>query len=98
MIKDYLFRILRPKFWRQNYPTCDLLSAAIEREIDSKSPVSIIDCYTAKLANMELWIGNYPYAYGYLRNPEIKDLPSARVRAKLKKYITEAVLKETTND
>lgn len=98
MIKDYLFRILRPKFWHQNYPTCDLLSEAIERAIDSKSPVTVVDSYTAKLANMELWIENYPYAYGYLRNPEIKELPSARVRAKLNKYITKAALKETTND
>lgn len=98
MIKDYLFRILRPKFWRQNYPTCDLLSAAIERAIDSKSPVKFISTYAIEMGGLQLWVGNYPYAFGHMVNMGFEEIPTARVRAKLKKYITEAVLKETTND
>lgn len=98
MIKDYLFRIFRPDFWIQVAPTNEALSAKIERAIDSESPVTIVDEFTIKMAGMELWVENYPYGYGGLHNSPLSELPTARVRAKLKKYITEAVLKEITND
>lgn len=63
-IRDRLFRILRPNYWIQNYPTCDKYSDEIENLIDSGAEVEVIDRFTAKIDGRKLWIENYPYAYG----------------------------------
>lgn len=98
MIKDYLFRIFRPRFWIQIYPTSDALSKRIEAAIDSQATVTTRGCSAVMIDGMELWTANYPYAYGEPMNFETGVLPSARVRKKLHNYIIERANKEITND
>lgn len=62
--RDRLFRILRPNFWFQNYPTCDNYSNEIENLIDNYADVEVLDEFTAKIGGKKIWIENYPYAYG----------------------------------
>lgn len=86
MWRDYLFRILRPRYWMQNEPTNPLYSRALERMIDMNAAITDVGEHTCRIAGVEIWIGNYPYSYGHDYNNNI-GLPTARVRKKLKDYL-----------
>lgn len=41
---------------------------------------------------MEIWVANYPYAYGYLFSPKlVKTLPTLKTRKRIKKMVEEKV-------
>lgn len=67
---NYFFKILlTPSCWIRNYPTSRVLSDKINKALDA-GLLPTVDAgylgrsYTVKLDGLELWIENYPYAYG----------------------------------
>lgn len=88
---ELIFRLIRPSFWLQNYPTNYDWSDLVEQLIDANAVITYIDEYKVMFNDdVAIWISNYPYAYGhpyYIRGINGSQLPTARVRAKLRRYI-----------
>lgn len=63
MWREFLFRFLRPGHWFRNYPTSLAWDAFVLRAIAAKD-VYRIDVYTALVGGKDVWVINYPYAYG----------------------------------
>ena len=87
-MSDFLFRLLRPRYWTQIYPTCRKYSDALEEQLDSKPEIERENEYTTRINGVRIWVKSYPYAYGSIY-PESNRcvLPTARVREKLKMYM-----------
>lgn len=79
---------LSPKFWFQNEPTCKEWDAILNEQID-KYEVEVLDKYTAKIGNLEVWISNYPYAFGSCNRPKYDKLPKVSTRRRLLKIVNE---------
>lgn len=60
-----LFRILlTPSCWMRNRKTDKAISAFINNALDNGYAIVIIDRFTVMLNGLELWVRNYPYAFG----------------------------------
>lgn len=60
------WRILTtPSCWERQKKTSKELSDYINRELDKKTPIQVIDEYEMRLGDVTLWIKNYPYSFGY---------------------------------
>lgn len=82
------FRRLLPNYWYQNAPTNmkwdATLNAALDRGVDS------IGYCVANVGGIDVWIENWPYAYGsYYRGFGSLDrpLPTIKTRLRLKAAI-----------
>ncbi len=90
--------ILDPNFWVRNYEVSDELSDYIENLIDNNAECEIIHPYIIKLGEAELWVANWPYAYGQVMYGAISFeatctfLPRRKTALKLRKYIQQKVL------
>ena len=61
-----LFRILlTPSCWIRNHKTNNALSTFINNALDNGYAIVIIDRFTVMLNEVELWVGNYPHAFGW---------------------------------
>lgn len=74
-MSDFLYRLLRPRHWLRNYPTSLVWDAFVLRAI-AAGDVRRIDEYHAMVGGKDVWVQNYPYAYGAPYPGEV--LPSAR--------------------
>jgi hypothetical protein len=83
------FRIINPVFWIQNEPTCWRYDHHLRQALnDPDCNIEIIDSYTAKINGVQVWINNYPYAFGNLWPSNYKEvLPSPLTRLKLKRIL-----------
>lgn len=80
-MRNYLFRILRPKFWIQNYPSSKILDKWMNQKLD-EGKLKLGDNCHAKLDGKSIWIENYPYSFGcVIGKPHF--LPFARTRKRL---------------
>ncbi len=88
-VKDFFFRLIRPNFWHQNHPTNHDYSDALESQIDNGAEIVVEDKYCIFLGDVRVWVGNYPYGFGYQYPADegARFLPSARVRQKLKRRL-----------
>jgi hypothetical protein len=68
MLKKYWWRILTtPACWMRNYPTSKVVDKWINKQIDGGLFIIRNDNYIAIIDTEDVWIGNYPYAYGWLK-------------------------------
>jgi len=81
---------LWPKYWQQNYSTSMEWDGHLNRLLD-KGPVEIIDRYTASIAGVEVWIENWPYAYGR-PYPMTGIMPTVATRKRLRDAVLAAAL------
>jgi len=65
-----------------------LLNELMDDDVDI-----VVNRYTMKFnsSDFTIWIGNYPYAYGYIYNLEV--YPTMKTRKRLKKYILKKMVK-----
>lgn len=63
MIREFFYRLLRPRHWLRAYPTSLTWDAFVLRAIASGDVERICD-YTAKVGGVMVWVANFPYGYG----------------------------------
>lgn len=87
---NFVFRVINPMFWIQNYDTCYYWDQKILELMKKETPR--FKNHTIFLGEYEIWVKNYPYAYG--RHYEGVDsgnpLPSPITRVMLKSFINRA--------
>jgi hypothetical protein len=84
---------LYPDYWFQNYPTSKEWDTVLNTLMDTH-PLVVVDMYTVKFGDTEVWIQNYPHAFAcrYTRtNVAPVVLPSVKTRKRLRKLQLEAV-------
>lgn len=76
-----------PQYWFQNNRTDRVWDAALNKAIDAFG-VKKVDSYTCMVGPFEVWISNWPYAYG--NQYGVNDLlPMAKTRRKLRNAIAQ---------
>ena len=75
-----------PRFWFQNKPTFRPWDYALNKALD-KQGITEVGAHTCRVGPFEVWISNYPYAFGYNRNDALEQLPLCRTRIRLRKAI-----------
>lgn len=81
-IKYALMIFVTPDCWLRNYSYSDYADLFINSSLDAGHVLKIKSRYSAELNGKELWIGNYPYAYGSIGL--FDGLPSRRTVFRLK--------------
>lgn len=77
---------LWPKYWLQNSPTNYEWDAILNDLLDKHDPKP--SYLTVSLGNVEVWVGNWPYAYGAPYANGVKDvLPTVATRKRLRDII-----------
>ena len=62
-MRDFFYRLLRPRHWVRNYSYDENWDAFVRQSISDQKIV--VKCEKiAMLSGVPVWIGNYPYAYG----------------------------------
>lgn len=75
-----------PGYIDQSYPT-DWEWDEVLNALMDKYPIQIESEYTVLFGKTEVWIKNYPYAFGTLRGTNKSYLPSVKTRIRLHKLI-----------
>lgn len=76
---------LLPRYWFQNNRTDRVWDAALDKAIDAFG-VKKVDSHTCMVGPFEVWIANWPYAYG--NQYGVNDyLPMAKTRRKLRRAV-----------
>ena len=57
-------RLTRPRFWFQNEPTCFEYDAILRKALRCHGITFSHSDYTVRVGGLEVWVSNYPYAYG----------------------------------
>lgn len=58
-----ILALINPAYWFSNHKTCYRYDRLLRNEL--KNPIfTDIGLYTCKLNGKEVWISNYPYAFG----------------------------------
>lgn len=84
------YRLL-PMFWYQNAPTSLEWDRALNDALD-KYGATLIDAYTCRVGGCEVWIGNWPHAYGYSWSPKSCNfLPKVSTRMRLRRIVGAAI-------
>jgi hypothetical protein len=74
---------LWPMYWLQNERTDWEWDAILNDLLDKHEPMG--ESLTVKVGKVEVWVGNWPYAYGSPYGMNVKDvLPSVRTRKRLR--------------
>jgi len=82
----YLFK---PKFWTMLYPYSRSWDIKLNEMLDRENSVEVVSEFWARVGGIDVWIGNYPYAYG---NPRILDIrPSRATIERLQEEVIRAV-------
>lgn len=83
------FYRLLPSFWIQTRKTFDPWDKALNKALDTFE-VTEVGPHTARVGPFEVWISNYPYAFGYNRSDALELIPRCRTRIRLRKAIMKA--------
>lgn len=95
-IKNLQF-IFQPSFWVHNYRYCPILDEKINELLDKGVKFTNIRTGYADLGNLtSIWIGNYPYAFGYLYWYG-QSMPSRLTVKRMKRVLAECVLEMKKN-
>jgi len=62
-IKEFLAKLFQPEFWMQNHPTSAEWDRELNDMLDNHSVV-IKSNFVCEIDGVEIWIQNYPYAFG----------------------------------
>ena len=60
-MKDFLYFLFHPSWWRMNYPYSRQWDEKLNAALDSGSFYDYTT-YTIKIKELTLWVGNFPYA------------------------------------
>lgn len=77
---------LWPRFWIQNKKTFLPWDRALNRALDTHL-ITQVGAHTCQVGPFEVWISNYPYAFGYNRADALEQLPRCRTRMRLRRAI-----------
>ena len=73
------------------YPYSEEWDKALNEALDDWS-VTNVDRYTCWVGPYEVWISNFPHAYGTLYRPELKRLPKRSTRQRLFEAVATAAI------
>lgn len=90
--KRFDWQRLLPRYWYQNNPTDWIWDAVLNRALDHFEPR--LGCFTCKIGPLNVWIGNWPYAYGY-NHGRSEGLPSVATRKRLRARISLAIAEQS---
>lgn len=94
MVKDFFYRLLRPRHWLRNYKTCKEWDSFLNELLDSNLVEKERNC-SVKIGEVGVWISNYPYAYGSPYSPyELDILPKPRTVDRLRKREVEDMIRK----
>lgn len=85
--------LLRPTFWLRNHPTCKYLDYTINALLDDGHTPRKTSEYTVELGGLNLWVSNYPYAFGN-EYPGDKALPSRKTALRLYRALSTAPIEK----
>jgi hypothetical protein len=80
---------LLPRFWIQNERTCYKWDKVLNDMLDSHG-VTPRDKCTCMVGNTEIWVSNWPYAYGSIYGSSFQKLPKVGTRIRLREMLEEA--------
>jgi hypothetical protein len=83
---------LIPRYWTQNEPTCLVWDKVLNKALDN-FPIEYRGGHTCNIGPLQVWISNWPYAYGY-NNRHRSGLPKVATRKRLRRMIGETQLRE----
>ena len=89
-MKEFLFRLVRPRYWMSSYPISHEWSDTLEKLMDEGAEVKEKhdSSFCIRLGNKYVWIGGYPYAFGQpYGKVKLDVVPRATTRERLFKYI-----------
>lgn len=96
--KNVLIRVLCPIFWIQNEPTCWKWDAELNRMLNESEirdgSFHHGEQYTVFINDVEIWVQNWPYSYGYVYDGRPKILPSILTRIRLRRAIKAFLAKQ----
>lgn len=85
-------RLFTPSAWIQSTPTDWEWDKQLNALLDTNPRVISLDEFHVELEvaenkSIELWVANYPYAYGFPYSYSSRLLPSYKTRKRLKNYL-----------
>lgn len=60
----FLYFLFKPRFWLGLYPVNLIWDKHLNDLMDKKATVTWMSPYGVRLDNTEIWVGNFPHAYG----------------------------------
>lgn len=94
----YLFNVLtEPRCWIRLGRTNNAWDELINKALDNPKFERYSE-YTVFLNGINLWIGNFPYAFGSHNGDDSFGLPSRRTVFRLRDEYTKSFIKEITNE
>lgn len=92
-IKNFLFRLICPSFWIDNYRVDWDYDSWLKTQLENDPMITDVCHYTAKINGTTVWIGNYPYAYGgiWMGADNCDFIPSPLTRVMLRKAVNKAM-------
>ena len=87
-----ILRTLTPGFWLMNYPYSRALDSFISKSLDDGHEPQRVNKYYVKLAGKDIWVQNWPYAYGTIRDAR----PSRATICRLRDAIEDAEFRLTS--
>lgn len=79
------FYRLLPIYWTQNTKTSDVWDKHLNHLLDTVG-VTSVGYFTCKIGDVEVWIENWPYAYGSLYGGG-SGLPKVKTRKRLREAV-----------
>lgn len=84
---DFFRYLFRPSYWLSQYPVCKVWDEKLNYMMDNGFDVKRVDGYTVIIGDYEIWVTNFPFAYGKDWTVRGDFLPKRRTRERLAKYI-----------
>lgn len=92
-LRNLLFRLTHPSFWFPLHPECREWDEMLNHLLDTEK-ITEIRRYTCQIGPAEVWIENYPYAFGHPVNPDVLISAFPLTKERLRKKITETAFKK----
>ena len=80
-----LLRLL-PGFWYQARPSSDAWDEALNAALDAFG-VTEVDKHDCRVGPFEVWLSNYPYAFGYDCEDPLEAMPRVLTRLRLRREV-----------
>lgn len=89
-------RLFTPSAWMQRGRTCKLYDKALHDALDAGVKPIRVNEYTAKIGDVVIWVGNYPYSYGhpYETVASNSPLPKMGTRKRIYRLLSESYADE----
>lgn len=71
IIKTFFYFLFKPEFWYMNYSYSEIIDDVLNYDLDN-CEIGSINGYELIINSHRYWIGNYPYAYGYIRGLNVR--------------------------